>query len=250
MAQGVQRAQGLQNTVMPAYIPGPPATRSPLVSLRGVSRSYRSAAETTRVFDDLDLELRRGAITCLVGPSGCGKSTIISLIAGLMRPDAGQVCFDGQNLAELSDAQRAHLRATRIGMVLQSGNLLPFLSAAENIALAARLAEDDCPPARIERLLEQVGLTDRAEQLPRRLSGGEAQRVALAAALVNSPELLLADEAVGQLDSTTTRHVMTTLQGACRERDLAVLLVTHSPEVAALGSHVMRLVDGRLEEAA
>jgi putative ABC transport system ATP-binding protein len=222
----------------------------PLLTLLGVSKAYRNATETTKVFEDLDLELRRGEITCLVGPSGCGKSTIMSLIAGLMRPDSGQICFDGQDLGVLSDAERAHLRATRVGIVLQSGNLLPFLSAAENIAMAARLAGTDCSRARVADLLSQVGLADRADQLPRRLSGGEAQRVALAVSLVNSPDLLLADEAVGQLDSDTAKLVMGTIQYACRERDLAVLLVTHSVEVAALGSRLVRLVEGRLEEVA
>lgn len=223
---------------------------NPLLSLRAVSKAYRNPGETTRVFEDLDLQLHRGQITCLVGPSGCGKSTIISLIAGLMVPDSGQVFFDGQDLGKLSDSQRAHLRATRIGIVLQSGNLLPFLSGAENVALAARLAGADSSPARVAALLEQVGLADRADHLPRRLSGGEAQRVALAVALVNSPDLLLADEAVGQLDSTTARLVMGTLRQASREDNLAVLLVTHSQDVAALGSCVVRLVEGRLEEVA
>lgn len=224
--------------------------KQPLLSLQGVSKVYRNPAETTHVFEDLDLELRRGEITLLVGPSGCGKSTIISLIAGLMRPDSGRVVFDGQDLAALSDTERAHLRATRVGIVLQSRNLLPFLSATENVAMAARFAGTDCSPSRITALLAQVGLADRADHLPRRLSGGEAQRVALAVSLVNSPDLLLADEVVGQLDSATARVVMNTFRQACREQDLAVLLVTHSPEVAALGSRVVRLTEGRLEEAA
>lgn len=226
------------------------SSKQPLLSLQGVSKAYRNPTETTHVFDNLDLELRRGEITCLVGPSGCGKSTIISLIAGLMRPDAGQVCFNGQDLAALSDTERAHLRATGVGIVLQSGNLLPFLSAAENVAMAARLAGAKSSPARITSLLAQVGLAERADHLPRRLSGGEAQRVALALSLVNSPQLLLADEAVGQLDTATARVVMSTLQRACREHGLAVLLVTHSQEVAALGSRVVRLTDGRLEDVA
>lgn len=222
----------------------------PLLRLRAVSKAYRNPGETTQVFKDLDLQLHRGEITCLAGPSGCGKSTIIALIAGLMMPDSGQVCFDGQDLGALSDTGRARLRATRIGIVLQSGNLLPFLTAAENVALAARLAKADSSPTRIAGLLEQVALADRADHLPRRLSGGEAQRVALAVALANSPDLLLADEAVGQLDSATARLVLATFQRACREQDLAVLLVTHSQQVAALGSRVVRLVAGRLEEAA
>ncbi|MEO6497166.1 MAG: ABC transporter ATP-binding protein [Solirubrobacteraceae bacterium] len=222
----------------------------PLLSLHQVSKAYRNLNETTPVFEDLDLDLHRGEITCLVGPSGCGKSTIISLIAGLMAPDAGQVMFDGQDVGDLSDTQRADLRAARIGIVLQTGNLVPFLTAAENVAIAIRLAGAEASRARVTALLEQVGLADRSDHLPRRLSGGEAQRVALAVAFANTPDLLLADEAVGQLDSTTARLVMGTLEQACRERGLAVLLVTHSLDVAALGSRTVRLAEGRLESTA
>ncbi len=220
----------------------------PLLSLRGVSKAYRNPAETTPVFADLDLELQRGEITCLVGPSGCGKSTIVSLIAGLMRPDEGQVCFDGQDLAELTDTERAHLRATRLGIVLQAGNLLPFLTAGENVALAARLAGR--ATQQVRELLEQVGVASRVNHLPRRLSGGEAQRVALAVALVSAPDLLLADEAVGQLDAETAQLVLGTLERTCREEGRAVLLVTHNAEVAARAGRVLRLVNGRLEQAA
>ena len=222
----------------------------PVLSLRGVSKAYRNPHETTPVFRDVNLDLHRGETTCLVGPSGSGKSTIISLISGLMVPDTGRVVFDGCDLAGLSDTERAHLRARRIGIVLQSGNLLPFLTAAENIAMASRLAGAEPSPARVTALLEQVGLGDRADHLPRRLSGGEAQRVALAVALANTPDLLLADEAVGQLDSRTARRVMDTFAQAGRERGLTVLLVTHSHEVAVLGSRIVRLTDGHLEMAA
>jgi len=235
---------------MPASTPSIPNAGGPLLSLQGVSKEYRNPYETTPVFQDLDLDLQRGEITCLVGPSGCGKSTIISLIAGLMVPDSGRVVFDGCDVAELSDTERAHLRASRIGIVLQSGNLVPFLTAAENIAMATRLAGGESSPARVASLLDQVGLADRADHLPRRLSGGEAQRAALAVALANTPDLLLADEAVGQLDSTTARFVMDSFVEACRERGLAVLLVTHSREVAALGTRIVSLTDGRLEMAA
>jgi len=221
-----------------------------LLSLQRVAKTYRNPYETTPVFEGLDLDLKRGEVTCLVGPSGCGKSTIISLIAGLMVPDSGRVVFDGCDLAELSDSERATLRATRIGIVLQAGNLLPFLTAAENVALAIWLAGSERSPGRVADLLEQVGLADRADHLPRRLSGGEAQRVALAVALANAPDLLLADEAVGQLDSATARLVMDTFLQASRERGLAVLLVTHSHEVAAMGSRIVHLADGRLERAA
>lgn len=224
-----------------------PLAEGPLLTMQEVSKAYRNPNETTPVFEDLDLELPRGEVTCLVGPSGCGKSTIISLIAGLMVPDSGRVTFDGHDVGDLSDTERAHLRATRIGIVLQSGNLVPFLTAAENVALAARLAGSEFSAARVTSLLDQVGLADRSDHLPRRLSGGEAQRVALAVALANEPDLLLADEAVGQLDSATARLVMDTFERACLEYGLAVLLVTHSREVAGLASRTLCLVNGRLE---
>ena len=226
----------------------PPAA-SPLLQLQGASKAYRDPSETTVVFQDLDLELHRGEITCLQGPSGSGKSTIISLIAGLMVPDAGRVVFDGRDVGDLSDTERSHLRATRIGTVLQSGNLLPFLTAAENVATAMRLAGAERSSAHVASLLEQVGLADRADHLPRRLSGGEAQRAALAVSLANAPDLVLADEAVGQLDSETAVLVMDIFERTCRERGLAVLLVTHDEEVAALGSRIVRLIEGRLETA-
>jgi putative ABC transport system ATP-binding protein len=221
----------------------------PLLHMHGVSKAYRNGSETTVVLQDVDLELRRGEITSLVGPSGSGKSTLISLVAGLTAPDAGTITLDGRDVAELSDAERSRLRAQRIGVVLQSGNLIPFLSAAENVAMARHLAGGPGSPGLVTSLLDQVGLARRADHLPRRLSGGEAQRAALAVALANEPDLLLADEAVGQLDSATARLVMTTLSTACRERGLAVLLVTHSREVASIGSRIVRLVEGRLESA-
>ena len=228
------------------------AAASPLsapLRLRGVTKAYRTTRETTSVLRELDLDLHRGEIVCLVGASGSGKSTLISVIAGLLRADAGSVFIDGHDVSELSDSQRAHLRATKIGLVLQSGNLVPFLTAAENIALATRLAGTEAPSAHVSSLLEQVGLADRADHLPRRLSGGEVQRVALAIALANEPDVLLADEAVGQLDSSTAKVVLRTIERTCEERQLAVLLVTHSDEVAALGSRTLRLKDGQLETA-
>lgn len=226
-----------------------PAANLPL-KLRGVSKAYRTERDTTSVLSHLDLDLRRGELVCLVGASGSGKSTLISVIAGLLRPDSGSVWVDGHDTNELVDAQRAYLRATKIGLVLQSGNLVPFLTASENVTLATRLAGREASPERVASMLEQVGLEHRADHLPRRLSGGEAQRVAVAIALANDPDLLLADEAVGQLDSGTAQVVLAAIERACEERGLAVLLVTHSAEIAALGSRALRLVDGRLEAAA
>ncbi len=233
-------------TTIGATLPAP----EPLLLLQGVSKTFQNASDTTIVFRDLALELHRGEITCLQGPSGSGKSTIISLIAGLMVPDAGRVVFDGQDVGDMTDAERSQVRATRIGTVLQSGNLLPFLTAAENVAMARRLTGAEHSTERVASLLDQVGLAGRGHHLPRRLSGGEAQRAALAVALANDPDLLLADEAVGQLDAATAVLVMDLLESMARARGLAVLLVTHDEEVAALGSRTVRLIEGHLEATA
>jgi putative ABC transport system ATP-binding protein len=218
----------------------------PLVRLQGVSKSYGIGPNRLHVLDGVDLDLRRGETTSLVGRSGSGKSTLISLIAGLMRPDEGHVRIGGQRTDELDEAGRAQLRAERIGVVLQSDNLIPFLTAVENVELAMGFAPGRRPPERARELLSELGLGDRMDHLPRRLSGGEAQRVAVAVALANEPDLLLADEVVGQLDSATAAHVTELVFAASRERDLAVLYVTHDEQLARKAQHPLRLADRRV----
>jgi len=217
-----------------------------LVRLEGVSKSYGTGPNQLHVLDGVDLDLRRGETTSLVGRSGSGKSTLISLIAGLMRPDAGHVHIGGQQTDKLDEASRARLRAERIGVVLQSDNLIPFLTAVENVELAIGLAPGRRSLRRARELLSELGLADRMDHLPRQLSGGEAQRVAVAVALANEPDLLLADEVVGQLDSATAAHVTELVFAASRERDLAVLYVTHDEQLARQAQHPLRLADRRI----
>ena len=221
----------------------------PLVRLQGVSKSYGTGPNRLHVLDGVDLDLRRGETTSLVGRSGSGKSTLISLIAGLMRPDAGHVHVGGQRTDELDEADRARLRAEQIGVVLQSDNLIPFLTAVENVELAMGFAPGRGSPRRARELLAELGLADRMDHLPRQLSGGEAQRVAVAVALANEPDLLLADEVVGQLDSATAAHVTELVFAASRERDLAVLYVTHDEQLARQAQHPLRLTDRRVVPA-
>jgi putative ABC transport system ATP-binding protein len=201
------------------------------------------------VLDGVDLDLRRGETTSLIGRSGSGKSTLISLMAGLMRPDAGRIHIGGQQTDELDEAGRARLRAERIGVVLQSDNLIPFLTAVENVELAMGFAAGRRSDDRARELLVELGLADRLHHLPRHLSGGEAQRVAVAVALANEPDLLLADEVVGQLDSATAAHVTELVFAASRERDLAVLYVTHDEQLARKAQHALRLADRRVVAA-
>jgi putative ABC transport system ATP-binding protein len=221
----------------------------PFVRLEGVSKSYGTAPNRLHVLDGVDLDLRRGETTSLIGRSGSGKSTLISLIAGLMRPDAGRIHIGGQQTDELDEAGRARLRAERIGVVLQSDNLIPFLTAVENVELAMGFAAGRRSDDRARELLVELGLADRLHHLPRHLSGGEAQRVAVAVALANEPDLLLADEVVGQLDSATAAHVTELVFAASRERDLAVLYVTHDEQLARKAQHALRLADRRVVAA-
>jgi putative ABC transport system ATP-binding protein len=221
----------------------------PFVRLEGVSKSYGTAPNRLHVLDGVDLDLRRGETTSLVGRSGSGKSTLISLIAGLMRPDTGHVHIGGQQTDKLDEADRARLRAERIGVVLQSDNLIPFLSAVENVELAMGFAPGRRSPRRARELLSELGLGDRMDHLPRQLSGGEAQRVAVAVALANEPDLLLADEVVGQLDSATAASVTERIFAASRDRKLTVLYVTHDEQLARRAQHSLRLADRRVVPA-
>jgi putative ABC transport system ATP-binding protein len=226
-----------------------PGPVQPFVRLEGVSKSYGTGPSRLDVLDGVDLDLRRGETTSLIGRSGSGKSTLISLIAGLMRPDAGRIQVGGQQTDELDEAGRARLRAERIGVVLQSDNLIPFLTAVENVELAMGFAAARRSLRRARELLSELGLGDRLDHLPRQLSGGEAQRVAVAVALANDPDLLLADEVVGQLDSSTAAQVTELVFAASRERDLAVLYVTHDEQLARQAQHSLRLADRRVVAA-
>jgi putative ABC transport system ATP-binding protein len=221
----------------------------PFVRLEAVSKSYGSGLSKLHVLERLDLELAQGETTSLVGRSGTGKSTLLSLMAGLMRPDAGRIFIGGQQVNLLDDDGRASLRAERIGIVLQSDNLIPFLTAMENVELALGFGARRRPTVRPRELLSELGLRNRMDHLPRQLSGGESQRVALAVALANEPDLLLADEVVGQLDSGTAAEVMELIFTTSRERDLTVLYVTHDEQLARQAQHSLRLADRRLVPA-
>lgn len=222
----------------------------PIVRLHGVSKSFHAQAGEVAVLLDVDLTILPGEKASLVGPSGSGKSTLLSLVAGLLRPDAGSVEIDGTPMSELDDADRARLRGARIGIALQSENLVPFLSAQENVELA--LAFGGHRPRRDRRqrrgrareLLDQFGVVHRADHRPRQLSGGEAQRVALAVSSANEPALLLADEVVAQLDADTAGHVIDEVL----ESEYAVLFVTHQPELADRAERRYQLHDMGIHE--
>jgi putative ABC transport system ATP-binding protein len=224
-------------------------TGQPFVRLEAVSKAYGNGSSRLEVLNDLELDLPQGETTSLVGRSGSGKSTLLSLIAGLMRPDSGHISIGGQRMDQLNDDGRASLRAERIGFVLQSDNLIPFLTAVENVELAIGFAKGRRSMARARDLLSDLGLGQRINHLPRQLSGGESQRVAVAVALANEPDLLLADEVVGQLDSHTAADVMEMIFQASRDRNLTVLYVTHDEQLARRAHRSFRLSNHRVVAA-
>jgi putative ABC transport system ATP-binding protein len=217
----------------------------PIVRMGHVSKSFGAPNDATPVLRDVDLTIRPGEKVSLIGPSGSGKSTLIALIAGLLRPGSGIVEIDGVPMSDLDDPARARLRGERIGVALQSGNLIPFLSARENVELALAFGKHRSRGAartRALELLEQLGVSHRANHRPRHLSGGEAQRVALAVSMANDPALLLADEVVAQLDAETAAHVIDSILAA----DFAVLYVTHDVALADLVERCYLLDDGEV----
>lgn len=216
---------------------------APIVQLKGVSKTFQSAGGPVVVLEGVDLTIEPGQKASLVGPSGSGKSTMLSLIAGLLRPDNGTVEIDGVSLSDLDDRERAALRARQIGIALQSENLIPFLSALENVELALGFGGRRSGERRARELLGRMGVAHRANHRPRQLSGGEAQRVSLAVALANEPALLLADEMVSQLDETTASAVTREIF----DLDTAVLFVTHDPTLADRAGLQFRLRNRRVE---
>jgi putative ABC transport system ATP-binding protein len=226
-----------------------PEPHHPLLRVKGVCKAYGEGSSRTDVLRAVSLTLTHGNTMSLMGVSGSGKSTLISLLAGLMLPDSGAIHFDGQDITSLDDVERARLRADRIGVVLQSGNLIPFLTALENVQLAFAISGNRRSVGRARDLLIELGLGARLDHLPQRMSGGETQRVSVAVALVNDPDLLLADEITGELDSHSSEEVMRTVFEASRDRKLTTLFVTHDEALAAQAHHRLRLTNGELERA-
>ncbi|MCC0580286.1 MULTISPECIES: ABC transporter ATP-binding protein [Streptomyces] len=215
------------------------------VRLRSVTRSYGKGASAVTALDNVSLDIPRGTFTAVMGPSGSGKSTFLQCTAGLDRPTAGQVLLGETDLSGLSEKKLTLLRRDRIGFVFQAFNLLPSLTAAQNVALPLRLAGRRPGRSDVLDVLEKVGLRERAGHRPGELSGGQQQRVALARALVTRPEVLFGDEPTGALDTTTGREVLTLLREMV-DRGQTVVMVTHDPVAASFADRVLFLTDGRV----
>jgi putative ABC transport system ATP-binding protein len=215
----------------------------------GLTRRYKMGDTRVDALRGVDLTVTRGEFVALVGPSGSGKSTVLNLIGGLDRPTSGQVWINGTELSASDERTLTRHRRQHVGFVFQSFNLLPRLTARENVALP--LMFSGVPEKerldRARELLERVGLGPRLTHRPTQLSGGEQQRVAIARALVGEPALLLADEPTGNLDSVTGAEIMRLLKALNRERGLTLLVVTHDPEIAAFATRTVRLRDGKVD---
>ena len=221
---------------------------TPTIQLSKLSRRFHEGAREHVVLDALDLDIQQGEIVALRGRSGSGKSTLLNLIAGIDAPDAGNVTVAGVALTELSEHERTLFRRKHIGFVYQAFNLVPTLNVADNVRLILELNKIPRSVAepRLEKLLEAVGLADRAESYPDVLSGGEQQRVAIARALVHEPAVLLADEPTGNLDDATASSVLELLERLVRSSGCTMLTATHSQQVAARCDRVIELHNGRL----
>jgi putative ABC transport system ATP-binding protein len=219
-----------------------------VIQAKHLSKEYGAAPERVRALKDVDLEMSRGDFLALMGPSGSGKSTLLHLIAAMDRPTSGEVLVFGQDVRLLGSRAMAHWRNAHVGFIFQSFNLIPVLTALENVALPLKLTTLTAKEQREHALtaLELVGLGDRLNHLPRQLSGGQQQRVAIARAIVTDPDVILADEPTGNLDASSSTEVLTLLALLNTEHGKTIVMVTHDPQAARYAKHVRYLEKGML----
>jgi putative ABC transport system ATP-binding protein len=223
----------------------PRSDRQPvLVAARDVTRRYGEGDTAVDALRGVSLAISAGELTAVMGPSGSGKSTLMHILAGLDRPTAGQVWIDGTNIAEAGDTQLTRLRRRHVGFIFQFFNLLPMLTAEENVVLPLQLAGRKAERAWVEELIASVGLGDRRGHRPSELSGGQQQRVAIARALVTRPTVVFADEPTGNLDSQTSAEVLELLRDAVSRYGQTTVMVTHDPGAAAIADRILFLADG------
>ena len=226
--------------------PDPTAGGSPALVARGITRTYGTGAGIVTALDAVDVEISRGRFTAIMGPSGSGKSTLLHVLAGLDEVDAGSIQLDGTELTGLGDDALTRLRRERIGFVFQSFNLLPMLTAEQNILLPLELAGTRVDRDWLDTIATAFGISDRLSHLPSQLSGGQVQRVAIARALVTSPAVVFADEPTGNLDSRTTAEVLDFLRLSVDEFGQTVVMVTHERDAAERADRIISLADGRI----
>ena len=221
-----------------------------LFKLQNVRKIYPMGDEKVVALDNISLEFIKGKIYCLLGTSGSGKSTLLNLIAGLEKPTSGSILFKGKPLEKLNESQLALYRQRYVGFVFQSYNLLPALTALENVTLPLifRKVPKKIRVLKAKEMLEAVGLANRGRHKPNELSGGQQQRVSIARAFVNKPEVVFADEPTGNLDTKTTLEMMELITGIARQQDQTLLIVTHDLEIADYADQIIRIQDGEVKE--
>ncbi len=219
----------------------------PLISLRGLTRDFQEGDRTRKVLRQLDADFGRGERVALLGRSGTGKSTLLNLISGIDIPTSGEIWIEDHDITRLSERDRTLFRRKNIGFIYQFFNLIPTLTVIENVLLPLQL-NNKKNTEKAFSLLEEVGLADRLETYPDRLSGGEQQRVAMVRALVHEPLLILADEPTGNVDAETSRQILKIMDDLIRKEGTTLLIVTHSPEAAGIADRVLTLKEGRLME--
>jgi len=232
---------------VPDDAPGLPSTdRGPMLRCERLHHEYLSGGKRLTVLKDITFDVERGGFVAIVGPSGSGKTTLLGLLAGLDRPTSGRVVLDGTDLAGLDEDARARFRRARVGFVFQSFQLIPTLTARENVQVPLELAGESDSGARADELLSRVGLAERSHHYPAQLSGGEQQRVAVARAFSTRPEILFADEPTGNLDAANGAVVIDTMIALNAEYGTTLVLVTHDADLANQARRTLHLVDGAI----
>ena len=221
------------------------------IQAENLTKTYRVGQVDVPALRGVSLDIQQGEFVSVVGPSGSGKSTLFYLLGGLTRADTGRVVIDGEDLAKMSDGERTRVRKRKIGFVFQRFNLLPTLSADQNIRVAQDIAGKAVKPdpAHYARICDLLGIAKRIQHRPSEMSGGEQQRVALARALINRPAIVLADEPTGNLDSKNSEIVLNMLRHSNQELGQTVMMITHNPEAAAYGDRIVHMRDGEMVEA-
>ncbi|HVX66768.1 MAG TPA: ABC transporter ATP-binding protein [Bryobacteraceae bacterium] len=222
----------------------------PIIQVRDLRKTYRVGEVDVHALQGANLSVGRGEFLTIVGPSGSGKSTLFHILGGLSPATSGQVLIDGRDLSRITDAERTELRKRMVGFVFQKYNLLPTLSAADNIAIARFISgrDSEAEDPRFREILELLGIAHRLHHKPRALSGGEQQRVAIARAIVNHPSILLADEPTGNLDSRNSEAVLSVLRDLNERLGQTILMITHDSHVASYGHRTVHMLDGRVVE--
>lgn len=215
------------------------------VALKNVKKIYQMGEVQIMAAAGIDFEIRRGEFAVVVGPSGAGKTTVLNILGGMDTATEGEVLVDGEDIARYSPRQLTAYRRNDIGFVFQFYNLVPNLTALENVELALQICKD---PMDAETVMKEVGLGDRMKNFPAQLSGGEQQRVSIARALAKNPKLLLCDEPTGALDYNTGKAILKLLQDTCRERGMTVILITHNSAIAPMADRVIHIKNGRVEK--